>query len=469
MSHSQLGFRRLVSAIASGTLLAGCGGDGVKQRAPSSEGATPRAPSSDEADAEVPSSEAERPASGTPRQPAAPAGVPRVGSHARPTPSTPPTADAGTAGVDESAPPSGAAEQRCDMGSETRCYAREQLERLVRYGGGQMPLDPPRSDAEVEAAFLDNGCLPPHLVFDGCCNPAVSGPTKSGAQCCYVHCTGVCCGRPLIVEGLWRVAPEAPRGDWAAQLGGAGDGAVSVDAPELRARLARAWSGDALLEHASVASLARFTLELLAVGAPPELVREAQRAGLDEIEHARLCFGLAARFGEVRGPGRLELEDVTVRSSLARVTAAVVREGCVGETLASVVASEQRAVATDAAVRQVLERVADDEARHAELAWRFVAWAIAVGGGPVRAAVRSAFDEALRERGAPVGWEVAPEEVPAWHAAGRLTAAEVTRLEHDVKTGLLARAAEWLLDATRESSARQPAGRALGLQAGELR
>jgi hypothetical protein len=47
------------------------------------------------------------------------------------------------------------------------------------------------------------------------------------------------------------------------------------------------------MEHASVAAFARFTLDLLALGAPADLVQSAQQALGDEIAHAELCFGLA--------------------------------------------------------------------------------------------------------------------------------------------------------------------------------
>lgn len=47
--------------------------------------------------------------------------------------------------------------------------------------------------------------------------------------------------------------------------------------------------------------------------------------------------------------------------------------------------------------RQVLLRIAEDEARHAELSWRFVGWALSQGGSKLRAAVRKAFDCAKGE------------------------------------------------------------------------
>lgn len=70
---------------------------------------------------------------------------------------------------------------------------------------------------------------------------------------------------------------------------------VSGLGPAERSALASRWLDSALLEHASIASFARFSLHLLAVGAPPELLERTQRAALDEIEHARLAFAIVAR------------------------------------------------------------------------------------------------------------------------------------------------------------------------------
>ena len=79
--------------------------------------------------------------------------------------------------------------------------------------------------------------------------------------------------------------------------------------PELRERAAAWWLRAALLEHASIASFARFSLELLRYGAPPELVVGAHRAALDEVAHARLAFALASSWsGRDLGPGAMGLE-----------------------------------------------------------------------------------------------------------------------------------------------------------------
>jgi hypothetical protein len=156
-----------------------------------------------------------------------------------------------------------------------------------------------------------------------------------------------------------------------------------------RATLAKAWTASGLLEHASVASFSRFSLSLLAAGAPAALVHETHRAALDEIVHARLCFALASAYrGAAIAPGPFPIAgDVPVSASLAAIAASAVEEGCIGETVAAVIASEQLARATDPAVRAALARIASDEARHAELAWRTVTWAVRTGGSEVRAAV----------------------------------------------------------------------------------
>ena len=98
----------------------------------------------------------------------------------------------------------------------------------------------------------------------------------------------------------------------------------------------------------------------------------------------------------MRGPGPLALGGaLELGTDLSAIAASAVKEGCVGETLAAVQAAEQLDAATDPAVRAALEMIVDDEARHAELAWRFVAWAVRTGGEPVRRAVERAFAEAV--------------------------------------------------------------------------
>ncbi len=164
-----------------------------------------------------------------------------------------------------------------------------------------------------------------------------------------------------------------------------------------RAALAEAWLRDALLEHASVASFARFSLELMAVGAPRTCSRPRTRPRATRCATRRSASAWRARTPARRSRRRRSRFGgrVEVASDLPELAARAVREGCVGETLAALQASEQLSRATDAAVRSALATITEDEARHAELAWRFVAWALQTGGEPVRRAVSEAFEAAL--------------------------------------------------------------------------
>ena len=319
----------------------------------------------------------------------------------------------------------------CTTGSVGQeCFTLEQLEAIVNNpspGGA-----PPPPDAGMRPYIEVTDCLPFTQVMNGCCNPAISGPDRDGELCCYEFCVGACCGRPFVSGGGARLAEVAVRGDWVSRR--SGDDAVELEPATARA-LRAAWLDDARGEHASVASFARFTLELLGLGAPAELVLDAQRAALDEIDHARVCFAVVARIsGETLGPGPLDASDAAPRRSLAACAAAAVREGCVGETIAAAIASAELDRARDPAARQALERIAADEARHAEASYRFVAWALATGSADVKRAVRLAFEQALAEPAACPAEMPPGVDIDAWHRFGRLTPSE----RHDVARATLA-------------------------------
>ncbi len=262
---------------------------------------------------------------------------------------------------------------------------------------------------------------------DTCCyywvDSVPCGPDPAGQGCCYVaqvYQGQGCEGRPLRVEGELRLAPVTSRTDWAAAI----ELEPSTLTASTRSTLAAAWVHSARAEHASVASFARFALELMALGAPADLVRDAQAAMGDEIEHAELCFGIArALSGDDVGPGPLSLAGVKFGAiDPVAVAVATVVEGCVNETLAAALALAELAAARDEDVVRALSKIAEDETRHAGLAWRAVAWMIRSFGAPVRDAVletlRVARPFSIDDRtlaGVPVG---------VAHAYGRLPADE---------------------------------------------
>jgi hypothetical protein len=197
---------------------------------------------------------------------------------------------------------------------------------------------------------------------------------------------GCAIGRPFLIEDEARMAPIARRADWSQKriapcLEGLDDALCN--------ELASAWEHTARMEHASIAAFARFSLQLLALGAPPDLVERTNRAMVDETKHARAAFALASAYrGKPVGPGPLPIGGALDGDiDAAAIIRLVIREGCVGETVAAVEAGEAEESAIDPVVRSVLAEIASDESEHAELAWRTVRWALEAFGDDVRAAV----------------------------------------------------------------------------------
>lgn len=295
-----------------------------------------------------------------------------------------------------------------------------------------------------EATYSDEGCVDSQTALFAdlrSCGPYPAGTGKRrGDQCCYSLCFGSpACGRPFVIQGEARVAEPRPSPEWAgfdapagardANARDARDG--NIRDASTREAIAREWLRDALAEHASVAAFSAFNLSLLALGAPAELVRASAAATLDEVAHARACFELASDYsGRVLGPAALDIGGLQIAADLATAVERAFIEGCVGETASALVARASLDACDDARVRAVLERIAEDEARHAELAWQFVAWALRSGGAPIARVLRAALE---RTEASLVGDCVASASAsPEWHRAGRLSEAERARITQRV-------------------------------------
>jgi hypothetical protein len=251
-------------------------------------------------------------------------------------------------------------------------------------------------------------------------NDSTDGPADAGPDRISVR-------RPFLVGRSLRVADAIARGDWLvepdASIARAAAYVPALD-PATAAALARDWLHDGCEEHASIAAFARFTMHLMSVGAPPEMIVASQRAAFDEVNHARACFALARRYsGRSLGPGALSLDGAMPPATLVDIAALAAEEGCVGETLGVLLAERQLAGTTDPLVRELLvsANVLDDERAHAELAWAFVRWAIVQGGEPVRRAVRGSIRRAIRETLATPIRSYDGIDVAVWRAHGRLT------------------------------------------------
>jgi hypothetical protein len=136
--------------------------------------------------------------------------------------------------------------------------------------------------------------------------------------------------------------------------------------------LGRHFATAAHLEAASVDAFVRLRQELAWHGAPADLTGAAVLAALEEVQHAHVTAGLAARFGATVATPRV---DPLPLRGLFEVAIDNAVEGCVRETFGALVAQHQAARATDLETRVVMETIAEDETRHAELSWAIAAWA----------------------------------------------------------------------------------------------
>ena len=155
----------------------------------------------------------------------------------------------------------------------------------------------------------------------------------------------------------------------------------------------------------------------MALGAPAELLADCQQAAADEVEHARLAYGIASAFaGEPIGPGPLSLDGVSLDADPATVLREVVIEGCIGETIGAVEAAEAARTVADAGIAAACARIAEDELRHAALGWRTARWLLACH--PELASVASeAFTDGIRHH--THGIEPSTGDIRCWGVAIR--------------------------------------------------
>ncbi len=145
----------------------------------------------------------------------------------------------------------------------------------------------------------------------------------------------------FLVDGKGREATVETRSDWALNFDGLNTSGLS---PRERVSLAEWWTRIAIAKHASIAASARLTMQLLSQGAPPDLIAASQQAMHDQIRHSRLAFGIARSYGaDDVGPGPLPIDGALDQVDPLTILRAVVRETCVGETVAALEATESRA------------------------------------------------------------------------------------------------------------------------------
>jgi hypothetical protein len=224
-------------------------------------------------------------------------------------------------------------------------------------------------------------------------------------------------GRPLREAGEIQLAQAKPTNDW-----------QPADVPVLspNGALGELWLRRALAEHASIATFAELTLELMAHGAPPELLHAAQRAQADELRHAIACFGITSALLERQvGPGEFRAAARGVRSrSKLELALESLRDGCLGEGYAAALARAALARAP-AELRSNFEAIAREEAEHAELGFQVLRWCLHAGSPEVANAIESALRELPQWLPTPLPDGISSEEAAAHGVFGAVEEAVI--------------------------------------------
>ncbi len=284
--------------------------------------------------------------------------------------------------------------------------------KLPRCEPAECRTDSDCSSGECGAAIHFNGCSEAVTIAcreggDAC---RTHGACEEGRSCMGMtvdrgsltettkwECTGMTCviGRPFLVAGNARVAKTIATKSASTWISDMDFTQVPADR-----EMAEHWRHVGQLEHASVASFARFINQLLALGAPPDLLVQARAALADEIRHTQLCLQMSQRFGGCAVPGFFDLRgSQSGPVDRVRVAQQLFEEACLGETIGVAQALEAAALASDADTRDVYTLIADDELRHAQLAWRTLRWLIESAHPDQRRAIEHSLTDSIDRAG----------------------------------------------------------------------
>ena len=212
-----------------------------------------------------------------------------------------------------------------------------------------------------------------------------------GTYVAYLATFGFSRGRQLRRWGRVLLPALRTNEEWARR-------AMTLDSGEVPAGLADQWRENGKTEHASVAAFARLTLDLMALGAPPKLVADANRDALDEIRHAEMCFSLATaldgrRVSPAPFPQAQRVSSLPRARSLALAQLAVssLVDGALHEGVSARIIARLAKRCGSPEIREMLKSIAADEGRHSAHGWDVVAWCVEQGGAGVTQALRGAL------------------------------------------------------------------------------
>jgi len=153
--------------------------------------------------------------------------------------------------------------------------------------------------------------------------------------------------------------------------------APKLDA-DVRAELARIWGERIPTEYRSITGFSTFSFDLIAAGAPVDLVAVCHRVCIDELRHTELAVRMVETYGGKRPELPRDISNLPADSKLTAVAQAcrsAILLSCLGETFACTELAMLRDRAEDPVVHGVLTVFLSDEIVHARIGWAYIAHA----------------------------------------------------------------------------------------------
>ena len=185
-------------------------------------------------------------------------------------------------------------------------------------------------------------------------------------------------GRPFSVKGISRMANSHDcdiKDNHGSSSWKFDQAPLILENNRLNQQIGNRWLQYAEAEHASIASFARHTLQLMSIGAPSYLLMASQKASLDEIKHAKICYGFAGAFlGVDFEPGPLDVDGSLEKLNPREIIRSVIQDGCIEETLSAIEAKFSSYKSSNPTIKKSWIEIASDETNHAQFAWNTIRW-----------------------------------------------------------------------------------------------
>lgn len=194
--------------------------------------------------------------------------------------------------------------------------------------------------------------------------------------------------------------------------------------------IAHEWQRRVAAEYRSAALTAQLVHWMTVAGFPHELIGDAMGVVRDELDHARLSTDAMRAYGGTAPPTldpRALAHPERPEGLLASLVDSVLRNFCLGETLAVPLFQAMWRGVTDPVPRGVVQRVLKDEARHRQLGWDLLDELLARDPG-VAAYCEARLPHHLEETERAYAFAPGPEPTPREVAAGLIGPAEYHRI-----------------------------------------